>query len=482
MNHRCIVACLALNLSALILTSLFPIVVPAAPPQSGISTDTKYLLLDSRIVAKSQGVHLVLSKVEKDVRNPLFVEDKPWEVRIDNLYANICYDDQKLLFKCWYSPFIIDAATANTTDDQKKEMTYREALKRNKGKGREMGVCYAISKDGIVWEKPELGIVDFNGSSRNNLVMRKVMGAGVCMDPRDADPERRYKMISSKTVAFSADGIHWSEPIKCPEIAAAGDTHNNALWDAASGRYVGITRLWGDKVRIVGRTQSDDFLHWTKAEEVLRGQNPQQQVYAMPVFRYANVYLGLAMIINTQTDLVDCELAWSPDTIRWERVLPGTPLIPRGPKGSCDSGCIFAAAYPIRFKDQLLFYYGGSDGPHTNWRKGSLCLARLRTDGFAALEPSNPDQTGNLTTKPVLCAGKRLHITADAAGGSLRVFLLDADGKEIKRSKLISAYGTDATVAWEDGADLVSLVGKPVCLRFELSKAKLYAFGFEKSG
>ena len=31
-------------------------------------------------------------------------------------------------------------------------------------------VCYAVSTDGLNWEKPELGLVEFNGSKRNNLL------------------------------------------------------------------------------------------------------------------------------------------------------------------------------------------------------------------------------------------------------------------------------------------------------------------------
>jgi hypothetical protein len=464
---------------SLLILAVMASITAAAQPESPVPGESKYLLLDSRLVAASEGVRLVLGKVEKDAHNPLFGEDKPWEARFDNLYANVCYDDEARLFKCWYSPFIIDGPTSQTTDAQKKTTTYCEALKLY-GR-REMGVCYAVSQDGIVWQKPDLGIVEFEGSRQNNLVLREVHGSGVFKDLHETDPARRYKMLcmlDRMAVAFSPDGLHWSEPVKCPQIDAAGDTHNNALWDATSGRYVGLTRLWRDGQRVVGRTVSDDFLRWTKAEEVLRGLDPHAQVYAMPMFRYANVYLGLAMIFDTHTDLVDCELAWSPDTIHWERVCPGTPLIPRGPEGSCDWGCIYAATYPILRDGKLLLYYSGSDGPHTNWRKGSLCLARLRPDGFAALEPSRPDQPGQVTTRPVRCLGKQLCLTADAAGGSLRAILLDADGKELKRSRPLTSDGTDVPLAWEDGADLTSLVGQPICLRVELDKAKLYAFGF----
>lgn len=34
----------------------------------------------------------------------------------------------------------------------------------------ELRVCYAVSCDGVHWEKPELGLMDFNGSKKNNTV------------------------------------------------------------------------------------------------------------------------------------------------------------------------------------------------------------------------------------------------------------------------------------------------------------------------
>ena len=35
-----------------------------------------------------------------------------------------------------------------------------------------MGICYATSRDGISWDKPELGLVDYEGSTANNIVWR----------------------------------------------------------------------------------------------------------------------------------------------------------------------------------------------------------------------------------------------------------------------------------------------------------------------
>ena len=68
----------------------------------------KYLLLDTRITERARNAKLVVTPAEKDSRNPLFGEDKPWEQRFDNLYPNVMYDRQEGLYKCWYSPFISD--------------------------------------------------------------------------------------------------------------------------------------------------------------------------------------------------------------------------------------------------------------------------------------------------------------------------------------------------------------------------------------
>ncbi|MBN1417131.1 MAG: hypothetical protein JXP34_00030 [Planctomycetes bacterium] len=441
----------------------------------------KYLVLDARVVERTEGAHLRLGTVEKDPRNPLFRQDRPWEPRIDNMYANVLFDGEEGIYKMWYSPFIIDEATTKTTDEEKERIGYHQA--RVKLRGREMGICYGTSRDGIAWEKPNLGLVEFDGSKANNLILRVVHGAGIRKDPADPDPARRYKLFGKDgegrvAVAFSRDGLRWSPLIPCPQIEARADTHNNFLWVDGMGKYVGFTRLFYDRQRIVGRTESADFTRWTKATEVLRGLAPHLQTYAMPVFEYANVFLGLLMVFDTKTDTVTCELTWSPDTIEWNRVCPGTPLIDRGPAGSHEWGCIYGAAYPILRDGELRLYYSGNDGPHSNWRKGSFCLAHLRPDGFACYEPVDPSAPAAIVTRPVRCAGSKLRVSADAAGGSLRAEVIDADGLSLAACEPVAANVTDGAVSWRDGRDLAPLEGKPIRLRFELRAAKLYAFGF----
>jgi hypothetical protein len=458
-----------------------------ANPESArpVPSDLKYLVLDNRIIESTERTRLVLGKVEKDPHNPFYGQDKPWEVRIGNFYPNVLYDEEQRIYKCWYTVCLIDEVTASATDEIMDQITYPEAAA--KGGAIEVGVCYATSKDGITWEKPDLGIIEFDGSKANNIVIRRAHGAGVFKDLQDPQPGRRYKLFTRSCsdrlvlVAFSADGLHWSEPIPCPEIDADGDTHNNTFWDERLGTYVGITRLWNEAGRVVVRTESRDYLKWTKAQEVLRGLESHLQPYGMPVFPYGNVYLGLVTIFNNRTGFVDCELAWSPDTVHWHRVCPGTPFIPRGAKGSYDAGCIYPADDPILRDGQLLLYYGGSVGTHADWaarRKARLCLARLRVDGFAAIEPAGSSEPGIVVTRPITCAGNKLQVSADAAGGSLRVAVLDSEGFGLADCQPINADVTDGVVTWQGDRDLASLSGKPIQLKFELRGAKLYAFGF----
>ncbi len=437
----------------------------------------RFLLLDQRIVAEAINAKLVLGQVKKDSHNPLFGEDKPWEPRFDNLYANVLFDQQEQIYKCWYSPFIVDPGSTQYPPDQREGVRYPRS-------GREMGICYATSKDGLTWEKPSLGLVEFDGSTDNNLIRRGPHGAGIFRDEREPDPQRRYKMLfkdmdTGLSVAFSADGLHWSAAERAEGADVRGDTHNNALWAPTLNQYVGITRTRGEeKGRQVARITSSDFVHWSPAEVVLEGLELNLQTYAMPVFYHGGIYLGLVAIHDQQQDRVWTELAWSPDTITWHRVQPGTPLIGNSEKkGDYDWGCVFAAAYPVFLKDEIRLYYGGSDGLHTSWRNGYLCLATLRPDGFAGYEPMVDDASAFVITTPLQVGKRALCLSADVQqGGFVRVAVLDEAGQFIAESKAITETVSDGRVQWSYTSDPAPLDGKSIQLRFELRKAKLYSF------
>ncbi|MFM2166804.1 MAG: hypothetical protein RIS79_1175 [Verrucomicrobiota bacterium] len=411
----------------------------------------KLLVLDSRVIESAENARLMPGTVTKHAGNPLFQADKPWENSLNNLYPNVIWDEEHAVFKMWYKCVLAD----------------KEAIAQMDGPStvHDVGwyLLYATSKDGLTWDKPALGLHAFGGTKATNIVARDCPNVGVFKDLHEVDPMRRYKMVSDvglgkPQVRFSADGIHWGEAIHAEGFGAQnGDTHNNAFWDEGSGRYVWFTKLYLGE-RLVARLESDDFLHWRNNGLMLRSRVSEgrgSQTYCMPVFRHAGVYLGYLMMYNVSHGrTVDCELVWSPDGLKWQRVAPGVPLIPRGPKGSYDSECIYAmAGSPVIRDGKHLIFYGGDDFPHTGWKRHCLpCLATLRVDGFAGYEPSKEGETAVLTTRRLRVTSEPFRVIAD--GDAVEVTAMDESGQKVEKG---------------------SWAGKTLRFRISVPRGKIYA-------
>lgn len=462
----------------------------------------KYLLLDSRVVEGAENAVLRVGTVTKNPANPLFGQDLPWELDLGHMYLNVVFDPAEQLYQLWYcskySPLQQGQAdwAKEITPAPPSPMTPLPPELKEAGQTR-LATLYATSKDGLHWEKPALDVYHYRGKP-TNIVFLEGHGVGVFRDAGDSDPHRRYKMITSAWnttgrihVAFSSNGTSWSE-LKDTRISLAGDTHNNAFWDPVSERYVAFTRGWSKGamgmnlptswtkakfvggVRTVMRVESDDFIHWTPPVEVMRGP-ASAQVYSMPVFRYAGVYLGLPAIFHVGSDeRVQTELAWSPDTKIWHRIDETTALIPFAEnRGSPDWGCIYAASSPVVLKDEIRIYYAGEPGPHA-WNPGYLCLATLRPDGWAGYTPSDESRPGVIATQFVTCSAQTLRLTADVSpGGSVKVSVWDTAGHKLAPNGTITRNVTNGAVV-----DLTAHQGAAVRIRFELDRAKVYSFAF----
>jgi len=71
----------------------------------------------------------------------------------------------------------------------------------------------------------------------------------------------------------------------------------------------------------------------------------------------------------------------------------------------------------------------------------------------------------------------------DASEGSVRTEILSEDGQAVpgfatEQSVPVEADSFDVEVAWGEGAELKALKGRTVRLRFQLTNARLYAYGF----
>lgn len=384
----------------------------AAEPRLVAPDPAKLLMLDTRVIERAENARLVLGTPEKDARNPLLRTDQPWENATNNYYPNVLWDADERAWKLWYKCVLADKDLIAKMDAPSTVHDVGWYL------------LYATSRDGLAWERPRLGLHKFDGSAANNIVTRDCPNVGVFKDTHDPDLARRYKMVFDQGLGkprarFSADGIRWSDPVEMRGFSAQqGDTHNNAFFDTRLGKYIWFTKLYLGE-RLVTRLESDDFLHWKSSGVVLRSgldEGRAHQTYALTVFPYGNVWLGYLMMYHVGAGrTVDVELAWSHDSIKWQRVAPGTAFLSLGAKGAYDSGCIYAQAGPPVVQDgSLLIYYGGSATVHLGWKRSSdLCLARLREDGFAAFEAKDRAKPAVLTTSPLRAADRPLRLVAD---------------------------------------------------------------------
>ncbi|RJW33175.1 hypothetical protein DXC97_27640 [Lachnospiraceae bacterium TF09-5] len=409
----------------------------------------KYLFLDRGIFngRYMTNAKVELASIQKEgavfFREDFFADPpRKWEVRYDNGYPNVLYDSKEKIYRCYYTLFIHDRDSENTPLKERAAKTYVP------GSDRVTALCYACSTDGIHWEKPELGLVDFKGNKRNNILYAYVHGTGVFLDEEELDPKRRYKLVTKvdyapgcgyMAVGFSADGIHFGELKKWTGGQPRADTHNFVFREERTGRFVLITRIWKNGQRIAARCESSDFLNWTEPQEIFRGRGFEDQIYSMPVFRYNDIYLGVPSVYHEgdtadkDYDTVDLRLAWSVDTLDWEEVAFGENFMDRGkgtyPDGEFDCGCIYSSA-PVPIGDRLYFYYMGGNGRHTDYRETSFSRGYIPKDCFAYYRQKDPMREAVLSANPFFFRSSRLEfLTERGRSGSILAELTDESGR-----------------------------------------------------
>jgi hypothetical protein len=121
---------------------------------------------------------------------------------------------------------------------------------------------------------------------------------------------------------------------------------------------------------------------------------------------------------------------------------------------------------------------------------GYICRATWRRDGFTSLEA---ETDGGFTTVPFTFDGGRLVLNAwTRYRGHIRVELVDASdetmsipaaavgNRSFDSCDLITGHRLlSHTVTWAGESDLSAWRGKTVRLRFQMRRARLYAFHFE---
>lgn len=476
--------------------------VPNRIYDSNIERGRHEMFMDDYRIASMTDIERVVHEGRKS--EVLIRATKPWEGRAAYIYGTVLYDTPKGSgYRMWYTAY--------------KDENYF--------------MCYATSKDGINWIKPELGIIEFNGSIKNNICM--VGGGTLVYDPYDADPRRRYKMMKFNpekerfgyNVFFSEDGLHWNDTYKKP-VLPYGDV-SNVTFDTANRIFIATTKQRmlvsntsvtpGKNDRTANISVSRDFMNWhapgsersgfSMAVEgdylddltVIAKGGMESNVYGMPVYPYQGIYVGFPWMFDIATYAVgefsvtgdgkiQPQVAVSRDLKNWERLVRD-PILPIGKAGAWDDGTLYTASNILTTPKEIILYYGAMNLPHGGSTSGQAQYANIaraiwRKDGFMSLHNAG-DEAGTIITKPLRFNAKNLKVNAKlGTGGFLKVEILDlnenpVDGFTLKQSKPVIGDQYDAKVLWATNENLTKFTGKEIKLRFHLKKGELYSFWFE---
>lgn len=287
------------------------------------------LMVDDCLIARLSG-GAVLRLNRPVPREVSLVTDRPWEGNSCTSFAIFQDDD---IYRMYYlgRQFI-------TTESGLDEAPHPDF------------VCYAESSDGISWERPDLGLVEFNGSSKNNIILSSSDSAcpvRAFAPFKDTNPavaaDARYKAWAVRIPRLdgsaprpghspevpdglhalkSADGLRWTSICEGPVIAdGLLDSQNLAFWDSVRGEYrdyhrnefriektgeepygahvrAGATRA-GVRGSRYGRdlrtATSSDFVNWSEPEYVDYTQGRFDEIYnnaIVPYFRSPHIFVG----------------------------------------------------------------------------------------------------------------------------------------------------------------------------------------------
>jgi hypothetical protein len=371
----------------------------------------------------------------------------------------------------------------------------------------------ATSRDGLSWERPQLGLYDYNGSKQNNIVFPLVHSPSVVYNSKSDDPACRYNLLGYGRVsrpgyyaAHSADGLHWNLYPQNP-VLPGGDTCTLAL-DPVTGEYLAFHKRTrkhgGQNRRLVYLAASRDMQQWSEPKLVMAPDEIDDaqvraaggrfaQFYNMSVFPYGGQFLGLVThfrftgppaengpLQSGDDGPVDVQLVHSRDGRAWRRCEDRSAVIPNGPH-AYDAGCILGVTNgPVTVGPELWLYYTAITTTHGGYvpkKKITIALAKWRLDGFVSLAAG--EEGGVIETVLLRCAGDRLVVNADAAAGELTVAVLDEHGHVVPGYAAADCLPLRADavchpVRWKDH-DRLNTVG-PLRLRFHLSNARLYSY------
>lgn len=504
--------------------AVLPLVSHAMVPGLHLSTtpETYVLFLDLEEVETMDNIALEVAVAEKHPANPVLplgdlhewdsLQARPWG-------GTLMYDTEEHLFKCWYIGF---------------------DHSRDKGR-RQIRTGYATSRDGVIWEKPHLGLYEYNGSRDNNIVHQS-NDARVVKDPVQADPAKRYVMLSERAGTlgkgggtyypfFSPDGIHWTPGPDEKWISNKLETHQILIdpYERDPRRRFKIYGKAGKRssikpgpkgVRSIAMGYGPDLAHITlsAANPILSpNDGREQELHFASVFPYRGYYLML-YDYGRYVDYYghglwgafagDIRLAVSRDGEHFRRINPDQPLITRGSRGEWD-GLFLVVANAVEFKGRIHVYYSAGNENWASWPSDNTAvgptersvsgfsyvsqmgLATLPGDGFTYLHARDGFGPGVVTTRAIeVKDGEQAELRVSVRHAMVYRDWVEAEVLDAKTGEPLIGYaradctdvatdGTGQPVEWGARCTLAGVSAPSIKLRFYLhGDVRLHAFSF----
>ncbi|NOY00071.1 MAG: hypothetical protein GXP30_10110 [Verrucomicrobia bacterium] len=386
-------------------------------------------------------------------------------------------------------------------------------------------ICYAESKDGVNWTRPELTLFTVAGHKKNNVVLADAAplthNFSPMLDTRPGVPTaQRYKAVAGTmeggglVALVSADGIRWNKMQEKPVIPKEMvpfrymfDSQNVVFWSQAEKRYLCYFRVFKGEIRRICRSESDDFIRWSEPvlmEYEKQGkQVPLEQLYTSQThayFRAPHIYVATAarfmpgrqVLSEAQAKAINVNPSYFKDTSDsifmttrggsvYERTFMSGLIRPGIGARNWVSRTNYPALNVVQTGPTEMSIYSNQD-----YAQASAHLRRysLRLDGFSSIQADYDG--GEFVTNALTFSGKQLEINfSTSAAGGIKVEIQDQAGKAIPGFSLKEANEQigneiDRVVSWKGGDDVFSLAGKPVRLRFVMKDADIFALKFSK--
>ena len=366
---------------------------------------TKQLFIDDYLIESMTNTEPKLNPALKVDDNPVLRPERPWEGNSVTMGGALSrgafFDEEEGIFKMFYeavrmAPRVVDSEVVSVETQPRVS-------------------CFATSEDGIHWDRPSLGLVEYDGSTDNNIIPDDRYLPYIFYDSHESDPARRIKGFKRTgdtqtpgmtiDLFFSPNGFDWTpyedNPVvdTRPRYGRWGPTMFMG-WDDIRQVYAvhmenALHRRSAIGKRLIGRSESPDLYEWTDPETILvpDERDPSDtEFYALPAITYEGWYVGMLWIYNTTSTTHYPEAVFSRDGIHYQRNFR-QPFIQRGGRRvEFDYNSIYAGV-PIVHGDKIHTYYNG-----INWRSpeaqmelgdsalGAIGLAVTPLDGFVSLD------------------------------------------------------------------------------------------------